>query len=316
MAALLTRRLLALIPLLLVVTALVFSLVLLMPGDPALALVGLEGASEERLAAIRERWGLDRPIYVQYALWLRRASTGDLGTSIRTGEPVAAALVERLPVTLGLSLASTALGLLIGCPLAVVAAHRRGGPVDAIARATAALGVAVPNFWLGSMLALLLALELGWLPATGYVSVTEEPWTALRHMVLPTLTLGASAVAEVTRQLRSSLGDALASDYVRTARAKGLGEGMVVAKHALRNALVPIVSVTALTVNRIIGATVVVESIFALPGLGRLNLESVLNRDFTTLQGAVLSMALIVVVINLLSDLVYGWVDPRIRYGE
>ncbi len=315
MTAFVARRLAAVAPLAFLVTLLVFSLVLIMPGDPAVALVGLENATEERLAAIRERLGLDRPVHVQYAFWLWRVLRGDLGTSVRTGEPVAQALVERVPVTVGLALAATAVGLVVGCPLAVVAAHRRGTALDAFARAVAALGVAVPNFWLGSMLALVLALELRWLPATGYVSVLEDIGAGIRHMVLPTLTLAASAVAEVTRQLRSSLQDVLDSDFVRTARAKGVGEGVVVGKHALRNAMIPIVSVAALTVNRIIGATVVVESVFALPGLGRMNLESVLNRDFPMLQGAVLLMALIVIAINLLADLAYGWVDPRIRYS-
>jgi peptide/nickel transport system permease protein len=312
--AFLGRRLVAVVPLLLIVTALVFSLVLLLPGDAAVALVGLENATEERIAAIRERMGLDRPIYVQYALWLGKAAHGDLGTSLRTGEPVLDSIVQRLPITLGLSVASTAVGLVLGVPLAVVAAYRRGGVVDLAARGVAALGVAVPNFWLGSMLVLLLAIQLRWLPATGYVSLADEPWDAIRHLLLPTLTLAASAIAEVTRQLRSGLLDTLAADYVRTARAKGLAESAVVARHALRNALIPLVTIAALTINRIIGATVVVESIFALPGLGRLNLESVLNRDFPTLQGAVLVMALLVIAINLLADMAYGVVDPRIRY--
>ena len=308
------RRLLAVVPLLLIVTAIAFSLLLLLPGDAAVAMLGLENATEERLAALRERFGLDQPLWVQYGRWLGRAARGDLGTSLRTGEPVASAIGERLPVTLGLALATTAFGLAAGVPLAVVAAHRRRGLVDAAARGIAALGVAVPNFWLGGMLVLVVALHLGWLPATGYVSPWEDPLTGLRHLILPTLTLGASAMAEVTRQLRSGLQDALGSDYVRTARAKGLREGAVLAKHALRNALIPIVTVAALTTNRIFGATVVVESIFALPGLGRLNLESVLNRDFPTLQGAVLVMAVLVIGVNLAADLAYGWVDPRIRY--
>jgi peptide/nickel transport system permease protein len=308
------RRLIAVVPLVLIVTVLVFSLILLLPGDAAVALVGLDNASEQNLAAIRERLGLDRPLWVQYGRWLGRVARGDFGTSFRTGEPVAESLRQRLPVTLGLSVAATALGLVVGCPLAVVAAYRRGSVLDAVARGTAALGVAIPNFWLGSMLVLLLALQMRWLPATGYASVLEEPWTATRHLILPTLTLGASAIAEVTRQLRAGLLETLATDYVRTARAKGLGDRAVVARHALRNALIPIVTVAALTINRIIGATVVVESIFAIPGLGRLNLESVLNRDFPTLQGAVLVMALIVIAINLLADVAYGWVDPRIRY--
>lgn len=315
MAGFVGRRLLAAVPLVLIVTALVFSLILLLPGDAAIALVGLEHATEEKLAAIRERLGLDRPVWVQYGRWLGRVVQGDLGTSMRTGEPVLDALVQRAPVTLGLALAATAVGLLVGGPLAVVAAYRRGTALDSLARGVAALGVAVPNFWLGSMLVLLFALQARWLPATGYVSVLEEPGAALRHLLLPTLTLAASAVAEVTRQLRSGLGDTLASEYIRTARAKGLGEPVVVAKHALRNALIPLVTISALTVNRLIGATIVVESVFALPGLGRLNLESVLNRDFPTLQGAVLLMALLVIAINLVADLAYGWVDPRIRYG-
>jgi peptide/nickel transport system permease protein len=302
------------VPLVLLVTVLVYSLVLLLPGDPAVALVGLENASEERLQAIRHRLGLDRSIPVQYVRWLGRLLQGDFGTSLRTGEPVLAALAGRVPVTLGLAVAATTVGLVVGCPLAVLAAYRRGTAADAVARGLAALGVAVPNFWLGAMLVLVLALHLRWFPATGYASLFEEPGSAIRHLVLPTLTLGAAAVAEVMRQLRSSLQDVLGSEYVRTARAKGLGDGVVVGKHALRNALVPIVSVAATTVNRIMGATVVVESIFAIPGLGRLNLESVLNRDFAMLQGAVLVMAMLVVGINLLADLAYGWVDPRIRY--
>jgi peptide/nickel transport system permease protein len=309
------RRLLAVVPLLLIVTVLVFSLILLLPGDAAVALVGLENATEEKLAMVRERLGLDRPLWVQYARWLGHAVRGDLGTSFRTGEPVAEAILQRVPVTLGLAVASTAFGLLVGVPLAIAAAVRRGGALDAVARTVAALGVAVPNFWLGSMLVLVFALEFRWLPATGYVSLAEEPWTGTLHLVLPTVTLGASAVAEVMRQLRSGLQDVLASEYIRTARAKGLGERGVVAKHALRNALIPIVTIAALTINRIIGATVVVESIFALPGLGRMNLESVLNRDFPTLQGAVLLMAVLVIAINLVADIAYGWVDPRIRYS-
>jgi peptide/nickel transport system permease protein len=203
----------------------------------------------------------------------------------------------------------------VGIPLAVAAAHGRGGVVDTCASGLAAFGVAVPNFWLGSMLVLALALQLRWLPATGYVSPFESPVDAFRHLFLPILTLGASAVAEVTRQLRSSLGEVLATDYVRTARAKGLEESRVVAKHALRPALIPVVTVAGLTISRLIGATVVVESIFALPGLGRLNLESVLNRDFPMLQGAVLVTVLAVILVNLLSDVLYGLVDPRIRYG-
>jgi peptide/nickel transport system permease protein len=309
------RRVLAVVPLLLIVTALVFSLTLLLPGDAAVALVGMENATEEKLAAIREQLGLDRPLWVQYGRWLGRALRGDLGTSFRTGEPVAEALISRVPVTLGLALGSTVVGLVVGVPLAVLAALRRGSAIDATARGIAALGVALPNFWLGSMLVLVFALDLRWLPATGYVDPLEDPWGSVLHMLLPTLTLGASAVAEVMRQLRSGLQDVLASDYVRTARAKGLGERIVVGKHALRNAFIPIVTIAALTINRIIGATVVVESIFAIPGVGRMNLESVLNRDFPTLQGAVLVMSVLVIAINLASDIAYGWVDPRIRYG-
>jgi peptide/nickel transport system permease protein len=311
--AFLRRRLLAVIPLVLLTTSLVFSLVLLLPGDPAVALVGLENVTEERLAAIRERMGLNRPLYVQYGLWLARAAHGDLGTSLRTGQPVVDALRDRLPVTLGLAVAATAFGLLLGFPLAVVAAVKRGGFVGGCASSIAAFGVAVPNFWLGSMLVLVLALQLRWLPATGYASPLEAPWDGLRHAILPTLTLGASAVAEITRQLRSALQDTLNTDYVRTARAKGIAERGVIWKHALRNALVPMITVSGLTISRLVGATVVVESIFALPGLGRLNLEAVLTRDFPMLQGAVLIMVLIVIAVNLVSDVVYGWVDPRIR---
>jgi peptide/nickel transport system permease protein len=308
------RRLAAIVPLLLIVTALVFSLILLLPGDAAVALVGMENPTEEQIAEVRHQMGLDRPVYVQYARWLGRIARGDFGVSLRTGEPVSDALLQRAPVTIGLAIAATVVGLLVGCPLAVVGAYRRDSAADAIARTVANLGVAVPTFWLGSMLVLVLALRLRWLPATGYTSFTDDPWRATWHLLLPTLTLAASAVAEVTRQLRSGLLDTLASDYIRTARSKGVAERGVVGKHALRNALIPLVTIAALSVNRIIGATVVVESIFALPGLGRLNLESVLNRDFPMLQGAVFLMALIVIAVNLAADLAYGVVDPRIRY--
>jgi peptide/nickel transport system permease protein len=313
--AFLRRRLLAVVPLVLITTSLVFSLVLLLPGDPAVALVGLENVTEERLAAIRTRMGLDRPLYVQYGLWLGRAARGDLGTSLRTGQPVVEALRDRLPVTLGLAVAATAFGLVLGFPLAVVAASKRGGFIGSSATGIAAFGVAVPNFWLGSMLVLGLALYMRWLPATGYASPLESPWDALRHAILPTLTLGASAVAEITRQLRSALQDTLNTDYVRTARAKGIAERSVIWKHALRNALIPMITVSGLTISRLVGATVVVESIFALPGLGRLNLESVLTRDFPMLQGAVLVMVLLVIAVNLVADVIYGWVDPRIRFS-
>ena len=313
MGAFLRRRLFAVVPLVLLTTSLVFSLILLLPGDPAVALVGLENVTEERLAAIRSRMGLDRPLYVQYGLWIARAAHGDLGASLRTGQPVIEAIRDRLPVTLGLAVAATGFGLLLGFPLAVVAATRRGGAIGGLASGVAAFGVAVPNFWLGSMLVLALALQLRWLPATGYVSPLDAPWDAVRHGILPTLTLGASAVAEITRQLRSALQETLGADYVRTARAKGIAERAVVWKHALRNAMIPMITVSGLTISRLIGATVVVESIFALPGLGRLNLEAVLNRDFPMLQGAVLVMVLMVIAINFVSDLVYGWVDPRIR---
>jgi peptide/nickel transport system permease protein len=312
-AAFVRRRLVAVIPLVLLTTSLVFSLILLLPGDPAVALVGLENVTEEKLATVRERMGLNRPLYVQYGLWLARAAQGDLGTSLRTGQPVIEALRDRLPVTLGLAVAATAFGLVLGFPLAVVAASKRGGFMGSCASAIAAFGVAVPNFWLGSMLVLALALHLRWLPATGYASLFDSPGDAIRHAILPTLTLGASAVAEITRQLRSALQDTLATDYVRTARAKGIEERRVIWKHALRNALIPMITVSGLTISRLVGATVVVESIFALPGLGRLNLEAVLTRDFPMLQGAVLVMVLIVIAVNFVSDLIYGWADPRIR---
>lgn len=315
MAGFLRRRLFAAVPLVLLVTVLVFSLVLLLPGDPAVALVGIENASEERIAAIRQRLGLDRPILLQYLSWLGRVARGDLGTSLRTGQPVAETLVARIPVTLELALAATAFGFLTGVPLAVLAARRRSGLLDACASGIAAFGVAVPAFWLGSMLVLALALRTGWLPATGYVSIFEQPWDGVRHLVLPTVTLGASASAEVTRQLRSSLQDVLRSDYIRTGRAKGLTERVVLWKHALRNAFVPVVTLVGLTVSRLVGATTVVETVFALPGLGRMNLESILNRDFPTLQGTVLVTVFIVIAVNLVVDLAYGWVDPRIRYG-
>lgn len=312
MTRLIVRRLVAMVPLLFIVSLMVFSLVLLIPGDPAITIAG-DNATEQQIEETRERLGLNDPVVVQYGRWAGGLLQGDLGTSLFSSRSVGSAIVERLPVTLSLTFLAVTVGLLIALPAGMLAGTRSGSLRDRVATLIASLGVAVPNFWLGLMLLLVFAIWNPWLPATGYVPFEVDAARWLRHLALPAITLGAAAAAEVTRQLRSSLVDVMAQDYVRTARAKGLRGPKVVGKHALKNAAIPVVTVLGLQVNYLLGGTIIVEQVFGLPGLGQLVIGAVLERDLPMIQGVVVVAVLVAVFTNLVVDLSYGYFNPRVR---
>jgi peptide/nickel transport system permease protein len=300
----------------LVATILFFSIHLL-PGDPALLILGGDAAqpSPEQIARVRARLGLDRPLPVQYASWLLRIARGDLGTSLLDDRPVATDLANRLPRTLQLVVPATALALAAGIPLGMFAARRRGRLEDPAASAAALLGFSMPVFVTGMLLVLVFSLTLGWLPPAGYVPFGEDPWRFLRHLALPVLALSAAPMATTMRMTRSSVLEQSALDFVRTARAKGLGEGAVAWRHVLRNALLPVVTTTGLQVGSMFAGAVLVEHIFAWPGLNALLLASLGTRDYPVIQAVVLLAAVLFVVVNLVTDLCYALVNPRIRYG-
>lgn len=296
------------------VTVLVFVVIGLIPGDPTLDILGPE-APPEAQRALRAELGLDRPLPIQYLDWLGRALRGDLGRSFFTKEPVMQAVLPRLAPTIELSLLGLLFSLAIALPLGTISALKPRSPVDFAAGLLAVGGIAMPSFWLAILLIWLFSLTLRWLPPAGYVSFLTDPMENLRLMLLPSLTLGAAMAAVVTRMLRSSLLEVLDQDYVKVARAKGLSESLVVTRHALKNALVPVVTLVGLQMSRLIGGAVIVETIFSLPGLGRLVVDAILSRDFPRLQGAVLAIVVGVVLVNFLVDLAYARLDPRVRYA-
>jgi peptide/nickel transport system permease protein len=312
MAQLVIRRLLALIPMVFIVSLMVFALVLLIPGDPAITISG-ENATEAQIQATRERLGLDDPVMVQYGRWASNAIQGDLGTSLFSSRSVSSAIAERFPVTLTLTISALIVALLIAIPAGIIAAMKRGSWIDRLATVGASAGVAMPNFWVGLVLIIIFALELEWLPALGYVSFRDDPVEAIKHLILPALTLGTAAAAETTRQLRSALVDVLHQDYIRTAKAKGLRGRAVITRHALKNAAVPVITVIGLQVSLLLGGSVIVEQVFGIPGLGQLAIRAVLERDIPMIQGVVVVTTVIVLLVNLLVDLAYGWLNPKVR---
>lgn len=309
------RRLLQMIPVLLMVTMLVYGLMLAIPGDPARALVGPgESLDDEQLELIRKEHNLDKPMVVQYAIWLGKALTGDLGRSTQNQRPVGEELRTRASVTLQFGVVAWIFAVLIAVPAGIVSAVYRGKALDFLATVVSIVGVAIPNFWLGVMSILLFGVILGWLPTQGYVNILDDPVEGLRHMVLPAFALGITSCALIMRQSRSAMLEVLAQDYVRTARAKGLHGSKVIWVHALRNALLPVVTVFGLQTGRIFAGAVVIETLFGIPGMGQFMVQAIFARDFMAVQGAVLVMALAVLIANLATDLVYAWLDPRIRY--
>ena len=311
----LARRLLLALLALFGVVVLVFVLVRLIPGDVVTNLVGLDARpTPEQLANLRRLFGLDQPIHVQFGIWFGALLTGDLGQSLRTGRPIADDLLLRLPVTLELAVLALAVALLIAIPLGVIAATKRGQFADYAASLFALIGLAAPNFWLAILFILFFSLQLRLLPSGGYVLLSENLFENLRHMVLPSFALGLSLAAATTRITRSSLLEVLSLDYVRTARAKGLSERIVIYHHALKNALIPVATVIGLQVGTLLGGAIIIEEIFGLPGIGRFALEGINLRDYPVVQGAVLVVAGAFVLVNVLVDVLYALIDPRVRY--
>jgi peptide/nickel transport system permease protein len=308
------RRVAALAATLLFLSALVFLVVRVLPGDPATLILGLE-SHPETVARLRRSMGLDRPLAVQYVDWLARAARGDLGTSIQYDLPVGRLILSRLPVTLPLALMAAALMVAVALPLGVFAATRRGRAGDYAAMIVSQLGIAVPAFWSGLLLILLFSVRLGWLRSGGFDGWEAGVWTGVKSLLLPAVALGAFQAAVLARATRSAVLEALHQDYVRTARAKGLAEAHVVGRHTLRNAMIPIVTVLGLQLGQLVAGAIVLESVFALPGLGRLALVAITARDLPVVQGVTLFVAASIVFINFAVDLAYVVLDPRIRYG-
>lgn len=306
MIRLFLRRLVLTIPVLVGVATLVFLLIHLVPGDPAQAMLG-ERASPEDIAQLRERLGLDRPLVVQYASFMTGVATGDLGTSLRTEQPVAKAIAERIPATFELALASMFVAVVLAIPLGILAAERAGTRVDYAATTLALIGISIPTFWLGPLLAIFLSVELGWLPVSGRGS--------LANLVLPAITLAAPLAAILARMTRASVLEELHELFVLAARARGVSRARAVLVHAFRNSLIPIVTVLGLQFGSVLTGAVITETIFAWPGVGRLLVQSINARDYPAVQGCILLIAITYVTMNLLIDLLYGLLDPRIRYG-
>lgn len=310
--AFLARRLLYSAVVLLGVIAVVFALVQVVPGDPVRLALGTR-YTEASYLALREASGLDRPLLEQFASYLGHALTGDLGVSFRSGEPVTLLLAERLPATISLAVAGLLIALLISIPAGVWSALHEGRVSDAIIRITSQFGVSIPDFWMGMLLILLFSTTLGWLPSSGYVPITEDLGGWARRVALPALTVGLVAGAIMTRYIRSAVLEVTSMSYVRTARSKGLPAGVVVRRHILRNALIPVLTIAGIQFASILGGVIVVEVVFAWPGLGRLVYDAVAARDYSLIQGAVLLIAVLFLLVNLVVDVLYAVVDPRIR---
>jgi peptide/nickel transport system permease protein len=307
------RRLGQIVPTLLILSVLIFGLQQLMPGDPALILAGEERGDPVVLAQIRAELFLDRPLPEQYFRWISRVVQGDFGFSWRIREPVAALILTKLPVTFQLAVMAFLIAVLIGVPAGVVSAVKRDTPVDWAVNGIALFGISTPNFWLGIMLILVFSVELGWLPPSGYVPLWEDPVQSLATTIMPAFVLGSGIAGVLMRHTRAAMLGALGQDYVRTARAKGLSERVVVAKHALRNALIPVVTLGTIEFGRLLAGAVLTEQIFTIPGFGKLIVDAVFNRDYPVVQGVVMATALIFVALSLVADILYMAVNPRLR---
>ena len=314
MLAYLVRRLALMVPVAFLVSVAVFSLIHLTPVDPAELILG-EEHSPQAVAALRHELGLDQPLPQQYLTWIGRALHGDLGRSVRTDQPVAQAIAERIPNTLELGIAALAWSVLLAIPLGTVAALRRGSPVDVLATGFTVLGVSVPNFFIGILLILTLSVGLRWFPPGGYTPFSESILDNLHRLVLPAITLGTVTTAINTRFTRSSMLDVLNQDYIRTARAKGASWRQVIWDHALKNALIPVVTIVGIQVGSLLEGALVTETIFSWPGVGKLAIDSIFGRDYPIIQGIVLVIAFSYMLANLAVDMAYAWLNPRISYA-
>ena len=312
------KRFMLFIPTLLLVTLMVFALMRLVPGDPAeLLLMGFEGDgqfSEQQLADLRAKLGTDRPLAIQYLDWIWGMMRGDFGVSMYFDTPISEDLAAKLPITLELSALALLLAFVVAIPLGVLSAVRQDTVADYASRIIAIAGVAMPTFWIGILVVYFLVTWFDWLPPLGYANLWQDPWRNLQQMFFPAVALGLYNMALVARVTRSSMLEVFREDYIRTARSKGLRERAVIVRHALKNAFLPILTISGWQVGRLIAGTVVIETIFLVPGMGRLLVDSILHRDYTMIQSIVMVIAFMVLALNLVVDLLYAWLDPRIRY--
>ena len=309
------RRILIAIPTLILVSMFVFALQKLLPGDPILVMAG-EDRNPEVIALLREKYRMNEPIPMQYLYWAGDVLRGDLGISLRTNEPVLDLIAAKLPVTIQLALMSMIFAFLIGIPAGILSAVRKGTWVDWLANLVALSGLSIPNFWLGIMLILLVSVNLGWLPASGYESPWVDPWKSLTTMIMPAFVLGTALAATLMRHTRSAMLGVLQADYVRTARAKGLRGRVVILKHAFRNAVLPVVTLSALLFGELLAGAVLTEQIFTIPGFGKLIVDAVFNRDYAVVQGVVLCTAVAFIFMNLVADVLYVILNPRLRTAQ
>jgi peptide/nickel transport system permease protein len=312
MLAYIGRRILVAIPTLLIVSVFVFALQKLLPGDPVLVMAG-EERNPETLEYLREKYRLNDPVIYQYFYWLGSVLQGDLGLSLRTNLPVATLIAQKLPVTIQLAIMSMIFAVAIGIPMGIIAAVRKGTTLDFVANVVALSGLSIPNFWLGIMLILLVSVNLGWLPASGYESLFDDPIRSLETMIMPAFVLGTALAATLMRHTRSAMLGVLQADYVRTARAKGMSERVVIMKHTFRNAVLPIVTLSALLFGELLAGAVLTEQIFTIPGFGKLIVDAVFNRDYAVVQGVVLCTAVGFIIMNLIADVLYVVLNPRMR---
>lgn len=296
------------------VTLLSFAIIHIIPGDPAAIMLGTE-ASQEQIDALRHELYLDQPLVSQYWHWISQVATGDLGKSLKYQEPVGKMIAERIPVTLNLSILALIISVVFGVGAGIICAVRRGGILDSSVTVLANLGIAVPTFWLGILGIYFFGLKLGWLPIQGYVSPFDDFWLSLRKIIMPVICLAIPSIAVLARQTRSSMLDVIKQDYIRTGWSKGLSERVIVLSHALKNALIPVVTILGLQLRLVIGGSVVVETVFNIPGMGRLMVSSTFAKDFVTVQAVTLVIAIVVLFANLIVDISYGWLDPRIHYS-
>ena len=306
------KRLLIAIPTLILISIFVFSLQKMLPGDPALVMAG-EQRDPAAIAYIREKYHLTDPIQYQYFYWVRDMFHGDFGMSLRTSEPVLTLIEKKLPVTIQLAVMSMILALLIGIPAGIISAVKKGTIIDYLTNLIALSGLSIPNFWLGIMMILFISVQLRWLPASGYVSPFEDPWQSFRTMIMPSFVLGTMIASAFMRHTRSAMLSVLKSDYIRTARAKGLREHVVILKHAFRNALVPVVTLATLIFGELLAGAVLTEQVFTIPGFGKLIVDAVFNRDYQVVQAVVLCTGVAFIVMNLLADVLYVLLNPRLR---
>jgi len=307
------RRLIQMIPVLLIVSIVIFSIIHLIPGDPAEIMAGTN-ATEEQLISLRHQYGLDEPLWTQYFIWIGNVAKGDLGNSLINGFPVNELIMQRIPATIELAIAAAIIGVVIALPLGIFSALRPGSIIDFTATTFSALSFAIPGFWLSILLVMFFSLNLKILPPSGRPDFSTQPVEHMKSLIMPALVLGIAMAAKLTRYLRSSMLDELGKDYVRTARGKGLNERATVMRHLMRNSLIPVVTAFGLQMGDLLSGAIIVESIFAWPGIGRLTIQAISWRDYSILQASVMFVVIAFLIINLLTDLTYGFINPQIHY--